>query len=76
MAYDSSNYFGATHVRHAVCGQSQGFGLHTLIPKLSVWCAHVYRPESLGFLDYMARLAGLYMASCDSVSPQIPECEW
>ena len=50
--------------------------LDYILSFLDSQCAHLYRPESLGFLDYTARLAGLYMASCDSVSPQIPECEW
>ena len=46
--------------------------LDYILSFLDSQCAHMYRPDSLGFLDYTARLAGLYMPSCDSVSQQIP----
>ena len=78
MAYDlRSDSFGATPIRHACMYPLNGFGLVLFSdPQYGV---HMYHLESLEmrlFLDYTARLAGLYMACCAGVSPQIPECEW
>ena len=57
-------------------GSLKVFGL---VLFLDSQCAHMYRPDSVGtrlFLDYIAWLAGLYMAFCAGVSPQIQECGW